>query len=63
MVGPLLFLFFAPVPLLCGVGHHRQGGDAHGLHALHHLHEQHGTGVGVVVRPMVAAHVDVEIVA
>ena len=58
MVGPLLLLPLVPIPLLRRVGHHGQGVDAHGFELLHHLHEEHGAGVGVVVRPVMAAHVD-----
>ena len=58
VVGLLLLLAEVPVPLCRRIGDHGQGADAHGLQLVGHPHEEHGAGVGVVVRPMVAAHVD-----
>ena len=58
MVGLLLLLLQVPIPLGGGVRHHGQALHPHLLQLLHHLEQEHGAGVGVVVRPVVAAHVD-----
>ena len=63
VVGFVLLLLFQLLPLLVGALHHRHGMHPHFPQHPQKFQKDHGAGVGVIVGPVVAAHIHMEIFA